>query len=83
MKCPHGCSQCEFGYQDCIGSPGTLPEEGDVGMCYVCGGWWTIIKGACIKYIPTPEESNLAYSHLSASRKRADEAARQERKRLL
>lgn len=83
MRCPYGCTPFEFGFQDCVSFPGRLPKEGDVGMCYVCGGWWTISGRQCVKYVPTPEESNLAYSNLEESKKRAEEAARLEGKRLI
>ena len=56
MICPHGCSMEPFWYQDCPECLGSTPQEGDVGMCARCGGWWQVRQGEAVKYEPTAEE---------------------------
>lgn len=75
MKCPYGCPG-QFDYHDCISDPGCQPEEGDIGMCYHCGGWWEMKKGQAVPTIPDEETMTLVMKEVSASRERARENAR-------
>lgn len=68
MRCPH-CLK-SFDYQDCLTEPGAEPRDGDIGICYGCGGWWAQIEGCPHTYTPTREEMEGAYAQLSASRER-------------
>lgn len=57
-------------FDDCIDTPGASPEEGSVGICYDCGGWWELRNGRRIEYTPTDEELELVMSSMEMSRER-------------
>lgn len=71
MRCPYRCTNTDFGYNDCLSSPGRVPEDGDVGLCAYCGGWWTLVDGECQPHMPTLEQMEDVLPHMAESRKRA------------
>lgn len=82
MKCPHGCTpRVNYAFHDCVNEPGAQPEEGDVGICYTCGGWWQLRNGDFVKYAPTAEEVAMVMPEMSASRERFEKWKSQERER--
>lgn len=62
MGCPH-CKLAFVGHA-CVSVPGELPEEGDVGVCRHCGGWWTLQFGEFIKYMPSKDEEDFVIPKL-------------------
>lgn len=58
----NSCPNCKarFKKHQCIDDPVALPEDGDIGVCYRCGGWWTLKAGRFIEYTPTQEEMAMA-----------------------
>ncbi len=71
MKCPHAdCTTEEFAYATSPAYPEAVPGEGDVGVCYTCGGWWQIKEGVTVKYTPTPEELQYTSREMGSSRDR-------------
>lgn len=79
MKCPHECSSMNYYFQDCLTEPGSQPGEGDIGVCYTCGGWWKIVGGLVAKYTPMQEELELAMPQMSQSKERFSEWKRRPR----
>lgn len=73
MKCPHACTDKDFAFTDCLEEPGAVPSEGDIGVCYRCGGWWRIVNGKAVQYLPTEQEQRFATSQMSSSRQRFQE----------
>jgi len=83
LRCPYLCTSKPFAFNDCITQPGHEPEDGDIGCCAVCGGWWILVNGVCEKYDPTLEEMKMVVPEFPASRERARQDAEQRGKRLL
>ncbi len=68
MKCPYLCSDKEWDIQTCITDPNAVPEEGSVGMCYRCGGWWELKNGQPVEFIPSMELMRLVQKELPNAR---------------
>ncbi len=68
MRCP-SCLET-FDFHDCITTPGKLPEEGSVGMCYECGAWWELKNGDTVLFEPTPDLLQQVIPQVSASHQR-------------
>lgn len=83
MKCPYNCTGKDFGFNDCPDNPGAIPKEGDVGICATCGGWWQILHGETLEYVPTDEELAMTIPRIGDSRRRAAIHAASLGKRLL
>lgn len=66
MKCPYACTNEDFLVYDCPSDPSAVPANGDVGMCYHCGGWWTMVDGHLVEYTPSDEQMQVAYSTIRA-----------------
>lgn len=63
FNCPH-CG-LSLSYHQCIDDDVQIPpKEGDAGLCAECLDWWVICLGRPMPYIPTAEESALAFSQL-------------------
>lgn len=65
-KCPH--CKLEFHRHREVDGPATAPEDGDVGVCYHCGGWWTLKKRHFVEYIPTAAELQIVTPKLRDAR---------------
>lgn len=70
MKCPYGCIDEDFVHYDCPEEPGAKPQDGDVGVCYRCGGWWQLQTGVSIPYTPMPEELARTTPQIGAAHER-------------
>lgn len=58
------CPWCELDFEadEPVTEAGTVPGEGDAGVCWNCRKWWEIKGGVRVRYNPT--EADVA--HLNA-----------------
>ncbi len=71
MQCPHKCSKKDYAFHfNTIEQIGKIPQEGDCGVCYNCGGWWKLEDCEFIIYTPTDEEIHRALPLMEKSKQK-------------